>query len=151
MTQFSSALCEIRKVAPAQTAAPFSRTTGGEPTKSRSKPGRFVALALGLGAIGALLILTRKDPEPPAETSNSAPTSTQQTAAAPPTQALPSALPSAAEAPIADPSAAPNPVPSAAPRAAGSASASPKRADPRQRSGGGNRAREHGLSEENPF
>jgi serine/threonine-protein kinase len=136
--------------APAQTAAPFSRTTGGEAPKPKSKLGLFAMVAAAAGAVGAGILLTRPAQPPPPETVNSTPTSTQLSAAAPSAAQLPSAEPVAAEAASAPPSAAPAPPPSAAPHAVSPPSASPKHQGHPQR-GGNNRAREHGLSEENPF
>ena len=145
-----SAAAELK--APAQTAAPLSRTTGGSDSKSSRAPlGLLALLGVVLLLVGLGVLLLQKGEVPSAV--NSAAESSKATAAAPPAAPVP--------APVVAPSATIEAEPShppaldsaaAARRPAGVPSAEPPRRQERApRGGSASRAKEHGLSEENPF
>ena len=141
--------------APAHTAAPFSRTTG-EPAKQkpRSYAGLVALLALLVAGVAVGSLLLRQGEQ--AEAVPSATESAKATAAATPA-ATPAPAPTPTPAPAPDPAAAAptTPLPSASvatekARPAGSAEPARPKAPP-QKGNGASRAKEHGLSEENPF
>jgi serine/threonine-protein kinase len=144
-----SVLAEVK--APAHTAAPLSRTTAGSDSKSTRSPLALLALlGLVLLLLGVGVVLLRKSEAPAAVTS--AAESSRTTAAAPPVAPVP--------APVVAPSATIEPEPpnppaleSAGVRRPGDAPSAetPRRQERAPRGGSASRAREHGLSEENPF
>jgi len=140
--------------APAHTAAPFSRTTGEPAKKPRSYVGVIVALALLVAGVALGSVLLRKGES--AEAVPSATESSKATAAAtPPATPVPTPTPTPAPTPEPTQVAPAVPAPSAsvaAPknRPAGSAEPARPQGHP-QKGSASSRAKEHGLSEENPF
>ena len=132
--------------APAQTAAPFSRTTAGDNRGSRSLFGVLALLAVVLLLVGLGVVLLRKNEAPAAV--NSAPESSKPTAAAPPptTAPPPQIAPSATANPEPLPSAVAPPEPTTP-----AAAESVRRHERAPKGTSTSRAKEHGLSEENPF
>jgi serine/threonine protein kinase len=146
-----SAAAELK--VPAQTAAPLSRTTAdGDGKSPRPRLGLLALLGVVLLLVGLGVLLLRKSESEAPSAVTSAAESSRTTAAAPPPAPVP--------APVVAPSATIEPEPSSPPaldsaatrRATGTPSAEPPRRQERApRGGSASRAKEHGLSEENPF
>jgi serine/threonine protein kinase len=139
--------------APAHTAAPFSRTTGEPAKKPRSYVGVIAALALLVAGIALGSVLLRKGES--TEAVPSATESSKATAAATPS-ATPVPTPTPTPPPTPEPTqVAPAPAPSTsvpAPKSRPAGSTEPARPQGHpQKGSASSRAKEHGLSEENPF
>ncbi len=138
--------------APAPTGAPFSRTTGEAAKKPRSYAGLLAVLILVVAGVALGSLLLRKGE--PAVAVPSATESARATAAATPVPTpLPAPIPSSTPADTPEPVAsAPSSESGATQKRRPASSAEPARPPARPGKGGAtSRAKEHGLSEENPF
>jgi hypothetical protein len=142
---------ELVAKAPAHTAAPLSRTTaGGNGKSSRSMFGVLALLAVVLVLVGVGLVLLRKTAKTGGDIAlpeqSSKPSAAAQTAVSPP-----ALVPSVAVEPVLVPPPTVSALTPPQQRPASSASAEPRRPERPAKGASTSRAKEHGLSEENPF